>query len=492
VNTTLEDWLRAGPAGFGSCERVIETSISRVFLYADHVLKLKRPVDFGFVDFTTLEKRLWAAERELAFNQPAAPDIYRAVHRITQGPDGALALDGSGETIDVALEMRRFDSEAVLSLAQGPIDPYLGEAIGRVIARQHRAAPRLHAWADAEGLRYVGRSNAATLRGLGRADAEDLIAATEAEMGRLRPLFDRRMIQGWRRPCHGDLHLGNILVENGAPVLFDCIEFNDGLREIDVLYDLAFPLMDLWKRGDRAAANRALNGWLDAMARDPAEGLYEGLAALPFFQSVRAAVRAHVRGHEGDGAACDAYLAAARAHLRPVPPHLVAVGGLSGSGKTTLARALAPDLGRAPGAAVLRSDETRKRLFGREPLEPLPREAYAPEVSGPVYGELFRAAAEALAAGAAVILDAAFLRPAERDAAAAVANDAGVPFQGVWLEADPKVLKDRVAARASDASDATPRVVDKQLDADLGAIAWTRMASVEDGWVERALGRLRL
>ena len=173
----------------------------------------------------------------------------------------------------------------------------------------------------------------------------------------------------------------NIVAEDGRPLLFDCIEFNDMLSEIDVGYDIAFLLMDLAHRGRGEAANRVLNAWLDEAGREAAPDRLGGLAALPLFQSVRAAVRSHVTGHGGDPKAARAYLQAAQAYLAPASPRLVAVGGLSGSGKSTLARTLASGLGGGPGAVVLRSDEIRKRLFGAAPTDRLPKSAYAPEVS---------------------------------------------------------------------------------------------------------------
>jgi predicted kinase len=265
------------------------------------------------------------------------------------------------------------------------------------------------------------------------------------------------------------------MVEHGRPVLFDCVEFSDRLSLIDVLYDLGFLLMDLDFTGARGAANRALNGWLDEAARGlPAEGFWEGLAALPLFQSVRAAVRAHVTVNQDDAELARRYLAAAQGHLAPEPPRLVAVGGYSGSGKTTVARTRAPGIGPAPGAVVLRSDEIRKRLWGRAPLERLPPEAYAPGQSERVYAAMIDAARKTLAAGFAVVLDAAFLRRQERDAAGRLARETGVAFEGVWLEADPDVLRARVAARTGDASDADVAVLERQLAFDVGEIGWRR------------------
>ncbi|OYX89661.1 MAG: gluconate kinase, partial [Caulobacter sp. 35-67-4] len=297
-------------------------------------------------------------------------------------------------------------------------------------------------------------------------------------LDRLGPLLDARAAEGFARHCHGDLHLGNILIENGQPILFDCIEFNDTLSDIDIQYDLAFLLMDLDFRRRRDAAGRVLNAYLDEAARAFGAGLWSGLAALPLMLSVRAAVRTHVWAYTGDDEAARAYLATALEHLAPRPVSLVATGGLSGSGKSTFARVCAPGLGSAPGAVVLRTDEIRKRLWGVSSLQRLPREAYTPEMSVRVYDQLFDDAALALKAGRSVVLDAVFMKPEERARAEALAAAADVAFQGVWLEAPPEVLRARVAARVNDASDADVAVLETQLTRETGEIAWRRVDTV--------------
>lgn len=456
----------------GRSDRVIETALARVFLTPDAVFKQKKPVRFDYVDFTTAEKRHAALERELAFNRMGAPDIYRAVRRVTRRADGGLEFDGPGELLDQVLEMRRFPDEAVLSVSPDVMDGDMAEALGRAIARYHAEAPLR----DASGLAYTVPSNAHVLTelagDLGEGAVGEVIAATEAEYARRRPLLDLRARSGFSRRCHGDLHLGNILVEQGRPVLFDCIEFNDALSDIDVFYDLAFLLMDLDFRGRREAAVRVLSGYLDEAARRFAPELWDGLAALPLMLSVRAAVRAHVSAHSGDAALGRRYLAAAMAHLSPAPPRLVAVGGLSGSGKSTAARRLAPSLGAAPGAVILRSDEIRKRQAGLAPTERAPPSAYGAAADAAVFDELFAIAGTLLRAGRAVVLDATFLRPELRAQAEAVARAAGTPFQGLWLQAPAQVLQARVASRTGDASDAGVEVLRSQLARDPGPMDW--------------------
>ncbi|MDQ0463450.1 aminoglycoside phosphotransferase family enzyme/predicted kinase [Caulobacter ginsengisoli] len=465
----------------GVAERVIETSCARVYLAGELAWKIKRPVNFGFLDYSTGEKRFWALQRELSFNRAAAPDIYRRVVALTRAVGGGLELDGPGEVVEHALEMRRFDETAVLAEQPWTVDGTLAETLGRTVARYHAGAPVQRQSEGGGGMSYTIRSNAEVLRGLGeRLDGERveaLAAATFAAAERLKPLLEERVADGYVRRCHGDLHLGNVLLENGAPVLFDCIEFNDALSQIDVLYDIAFLLMDLDFRRRRDAAVRVLSGWLDESARPMKGGgeddsLWRGLAVLPLALSVRAAVRCHVQAYAGDLEAADAYLSVALAHLEPPPPALAAVGGLSGSGKSTFARLAAPGLGASPGAVVLRSDEIRKRLWGVGPLEALPSEAYAPGTSEPVYARMFHEAELCLKAGRAVVLDAVFLKAEERAQAAALAARLNLPFEGVWLDAPADVLRARVQGRSGDASDADVATLESQLRRDPGPMDW--------------------
>jgi predicted kinase len=280
------------------------------------------------------------------------------------------------------------------------------------------------------------------------------------------------------RRCHGDLHLRNICLWEGRPTLFDAIEFSEELATIDLLYDLAFLLMDLEYRGARNLANRVLNRYFD---RGEGE---DALAVLPLFMATRAIIRAHVSAstaaRHGATAAGQsareqsrAYLDLALRLLQPSPARLIAVGGLSGTGKSTLAYELAPQLGGSPGARVLRSDVIRKRLQGVAPETKLPAEAYRPEVTRQVYDALMRHAGQALAAGATVIADAVFSDPGERVAIEGAARQASVEFAGLWLEAPAATLEARLRGRRADASDADVAVLRRQLERPIGAMSWT-------------------
>ncbi|WP_091741982.1 AAA family ATPase [Phenylobacterium immobile] len=452
----------------GRSERAIETAIARVFLEGDTAWKTKRRLALSYVDFSTPLKRLTALERELEFNSAVAPGLYRAVHAVTRAADGGLELDGSGAVVDHVLEMRRFADDDVLAADPERIDGVLADRLGRMVARAHAEAP-LRAQGGAASLKFTIGSNAQLIgegaARIGHDLAASLIALTDAEYARQAALLERRTVEGFSRRCHGDLHLGNILAQNGEPTPFDCIEFNDLLSDIDVQYDLAFLLMDLAFRGRADAAVRALSAYLDEAARTVPQGLCEGLAALPLMLSVRAAVRAHVALHADDDDLARAYAQAAVDLLKPAPARLVAVGGLSGSGKSTIARLIAPSLGPAPGAVVLRTDEIRKRLWGAVADTPLPGEAYAPAMDDTVHAVLAEEALKLLRAGRAVALDATFRDPARRRMAESLAAQAGVAFDGVWLQAPAEVLLARAAARVGDASDADIAVVRAQIQA---------------------------
>jgi len=264
----------------------------------------------------------------------------------------------------------------------------------------------------------------------------------------------------------------------GQPVPFDAIEFSERIANIDVLYDLAFTLMDLEHRALRPLANRLLNEWLWRIGELPASH-DEALALLPLFLARRASIRAFVDSSitavsGADNAPARAYQRLALAFLQPSPPRLMAIGGLSGSGKTTTALKVAPGIGRAPGAVVVRSDVERKRVAGVALEDRMPAGSYTAESSAQVYAAILARAERALRAGHSVVLDAVFAKPEERQAAEALAQKVGVPFEGLWLDVPKEVAQARVAAREGDASDATPAVVERQFGYELGEIDWRR------------------
>lgn len=469
----------------GAPVRRIDTHSAAVFLAGDRVFKIKRALRYPYLDFSTLPKRKAACEAELDINRVFAPAIYLRVVPVTRERNGTLRLGGEGETIEWAVEMRRFDETKTLDhLADAHgIDLALADKLARAVAETHRHVPVLDGapWISALSS-YIDQSNAAF-----RADP-DLFDPARTEtlnhdmrraLDRLRPLLAARSAEGMVRRGHGDLHLGNVVLMDGDPVLFDAIEFSPLIAAGDVLYDLAFLLMDLVERGLAAAANVVLNRYLTETRR---LSDLDALAALPFFMALRAAIRASVTASRaaiaapGDRdearASAGGYFVLACRLIRPAPPVLIGVGGLSGTGKSRLARALAPDLEPAPGAVVLRSDVERKALAGRREDERLPADAYRPENSARVYAALVEKAERVIAAGHAAIVDAVFARPEEREALRSIAKARGVPFHGMFLTADMTTRVARVGARRADASDANEAVVRVQESYELGPNDW--------------------
>ena len=470
------DFLEGG--GLDAIPERVDTHAAIVLLTPGRAYKLKRPVRYSFLDFTTLERRERTLRHELELNRINAPELYLRVLPVTTEPSG-LALDGPGEPVEWLLEMRRFPAEAQLDrvAAATGLDGTLVDRLAETLARAHAAAAPHSDMGGLAAMREIAQGNRvdldAAVPAVFTAQAvRDLDGGTEDLLVRRGPLLDQRRAAGLVRHCHGDLHLANIVLLEDRPVLFDCIEFDDGLACIDVMYDLAFLLMDLIEKGHRPAAARLLNGWLERT------GDHAGLALLPLFLSLRAAIRAKVLGLTArDHPSSDLgeprrYLALATGFLTPPPPVLVAIGGGSGTGKTTLAHTLAPDLpGPAPGAVILRSDVIRKELLGRAPTDRLPPEAYTPEVSARVFTAIAERAALCLAAGHSVIADAVYGHPAQREAIAAVADARHVPFHGVWLEAPLALKLARVGNRTGDASDADATVVRRQAQTiDDGAV----------------------
>jgi uncharacterized protein len=487
-------WLST-PTAYGTplatVER-IDTHISIVWLVGEHAYKLKRAVRFDYVDFSTVERRHAACEAEIRLNRRTAPSLYLGVRPVTREADGSLALDGRGTAIDWLVEMARFDQATLFDrLADGPgLELGLMEGLADAIADFHAVAEPQTDHGGHRGMAWVIDGNALGFAEQGRgvldpSACERLTVSTRVALARHQDLLDARRRRGMVRRCHGDLHLRNICLLDGRPTLFDAIEFNDEIACVDVLYDVAFLLMDLWRRDLRAHANVVFNEYL-MRTRD-----FAGLPLLPLFLACRAAVRAKTSAtaaalqpdessRTGLQAAARRYLALAQTFLSPPMPRLIAIGGLSGSGKSTVARRLAPGLGAPPGALVLRSDVIRKALYGVSPLTRLDDDAYAPEMSRLVYRTIAERARVALEGGHSVIADAVFAHPAERDAIAAVAREAGAPFDGMWIEAPPAVLERRLVARRADASDADADVLHRQLQADLGRIEWTHVDGSAD------------
>jgi aminoglycoside phosphotransferase family enzyme/predicted kinase len=478
----------ADPASHAGADRVerLETHGNLIFLAGGEAWKIKRAVRFPYMDFSTLEKRHAACLREVEINRRFAPDLYLGCVAIGRMAGGRLTFGTAGDIVEWAVHMRRFEQSALLSslAAQGAIAGDLARRLGDMVYASHQGAERAAPPSGSAAIREVATAVSDALAACGLFDPEGcrrLQRKMDQHLKRVAQVLDERARHGHVRRCHGDLHLANVVMWRGHPVLYDAIEFDEAIATIDTLYDLAFLVMDLDCIGQRPAANAVLNRYLWRSREDLD---LEGLAALPLFLALRASVRAMVTVHRAaqeredarrrDIARAYRYFEAALGYLAPAPARLVAVGGLSGTGKTTLAAALAPRIGCAPGAVHLRSDLERKALAGVAELERLPGHAYTAQARAGVYRALEERARLALAAGHCVIVDAVLASESDRAAIEAVAAGLGVPFTGLWLEAEPAMLEARVADRRDDASDATPETVRAQLRNGMGALspAW--------------------
>jgi len=470
----------------GGSVRRVDTHGAVVLLGETRAFKLKRAVNLGYLDFSTVALRHKACAAEMVLNRRTAPDLYLGLRPVVRGGDGALVL---GEAIDPAandpdaidwvVEMRRFDDDALFAgiADRGELTPILLRDLADAVARFHENAAIVEGHDGVERVARVIEGNRAAMAALAPGifapeDCAELVRRWRGLLETHAPMLARRAAQGHVRLCHGDLHCANICLWQGRPTLFDCLEFDTELATTDVLYDLAFLLMDLSARGLGAAANRVFNRYCDRRPREQ-----EGLGAMGLFLSLRAGIRAHVgalaAGRQADPAKA---IAAAQHYLtlaldfaapRAAPARLIAIGGLSGTGKSTLAGALAPLVAPAPGARWLRSDVIRKRLAGVDPEVRLPPESYTPAASARVYAAMRAEATDDLAQGRTVVIDAVSGTARERAGLARAAHDAGAGFVGLWLEADDATMIARATRRSADpggdASDADASVVRRQV-----------------------------
>ena len=471
----------------GAAVEQIETHASIVFLTGELAYKLKRAVRFDYLDFSTPERRRTLCEAELRLNRRTAPMLYRRVLPVTSADNGSYALGGAGTPVEWLVEMNRFPQEALFDrlAAAARLHLTLMSPLAAAIAEFHRTAERRPDHGGRAGMAWVVEGNAAGFHEYGGVCLEPLactrvIETTRRELERGATRLDERREAGFVRQCHGDLHLRNIVLLDGRPTLFDGVEFNDAIACTDVLYDLSFLLMDLWRRRLPAHANAVWNRYLGET------GDLDGVSLLPLFLSCRAAVRAKTSATAAQlqedprrrGELQDLgreYLSMAEDLLNPPAASIVAVGGFSGAGKSTLARALAPLLGPVPGAIVLRSDEVRKQLCGVPLLEHLGSSGYSPATSARVYATLAERATRAARNGHSVIVDAVFARPSDRQGIQAAAALAAVPFVGLWLDAPQSVLISRVEGRRHDLSDADATVIRRQIEQGPGEIHWSRL-----------------
>ena len=450
-----------------------ETHISAVFIGADTVWKLKKAVRMPFLDFSRVEAREHFLRRELALNQPTAPAIYRDLVAISRCPDGSLAI-GEADPVDWVLRMAPVPQSDFLDViaSSGRLTPQLLDDLGDCVAAYHaRLGPVPNQDSSANLLRITeGNVRSALAAGLPTTEVEAWRRNIASAIDARGPWLSQRSAAGFVRRCHGDLHLGNLCLWDGKPVAFDALEFDETLATIDVAYDLAFLLMDLDRKVGRAASNRVMNRYV-ARTGDIA------LFGYPVFLSQRAMIRAHVL--QATYRCGELYLSAAESYLQTTPSQAIAVGGLQGTGKSTLARALAPEMGAAPGALILRSDEVRKRLHGVDPETRLPPEAYNEEANDRTNRALIDLATVAAASRHSVIIDATFLDLEVRGKLETAVRQSGVPFLGIWLVAPLAVLEARVSGRHGDASDATLAVLHRSTQITAGAGNWLEVDATD-------------
>jgi uncharacterized protein len=439
----LSDGASFGAPGAGVTR--IDTHCSIVFLLRDRAYKLKRPIAFSPLDYRTVAQRHAACRAELGLNRRTAPELYLGIRAICRRPDGALSFDAGGEVLDWVVVMRRFDqADRLDSLAEtGRLGADLVSHLAEEIADFHRDAAPQFEMGGAAGLRdAIERNHAdqATVETILSREAIDSLreASLDALDAHERNL-DRRRTAGRARRCHGDLRLANICLIDGRPTLFDGIEFGEELVSIDVLFDLAFLLVDLLERRMDFAASHLLNRYLDATGDD------EDLAILPLMAAIRMGTRGFTLAagsqRRADVAeACrlrkeaQAHVALAASILGERHPRLVALGGLQSGTKSALASALAAVLGPAVSVRVLSSEPVRRKLLNIRPHERPPHTAYEPQFTEQVHAAMTAKAKRLLGGGTTVIVDADFYRAANRDAIKDVASAVSVPFSGLWLE----------------------------------------------------------
>lgn len=477
--------------------RVIETHISWVLLAGRYAYKIKKAVDLGFLDFTTLQARGFYCAEELRLNSRLAPQIY--LDAIPIGGSHDHPLFGREPAIEYAVRMRRFASARLMDklVAQGLVMPQHLDALAATIARFHGALPPAaanSAFGTAARIRAAAMQNFDQMEALlteqkDRSALSAIRKLTETEYAAREKTFGERRAQGCVRECHGDLHLGNIALIGGEPVPFDGIEFNAELRWLDVMNEAAFPVMDLLQHGQQGLAFRFLNAYLEAT------GDYAGIATLRFYLAYHAMVRAkisairasqpgrHQRARAGDLVSCRGYLALAEQCLRERRPALIITHGLPGSGKTTFAQMALERL----GAIRVRSDVERKRLYGLGALEDsrTRMDIYSKEATRRTYVRLEELSRIILAAGFPVIVDAAFLKHGERERFRTIAQDMQAPFAITSLHAPDAALRTRIARRRAagqDASEANEQVL------GLLQAAEEPLAAEEQAWSAQFFG----
>ncbi|WP_317619386.1 AAA family ATPase [Laspinema olomoucense] len=455
---------------------LMQTHASFLLLTGDYVYKVKKAVNFGFLDYSTLEKRHHFCCEELRLNRQIAPQMYLEVVAVTK-TDSGLELKGEGEPVEYALKMRQFPQEALLihQFEQGHLTQQQMEQLGKVVAEFHRQTPTsdyIKSFGEVAKIREAIDNNYQQSQPYidgpqTRQQFEETKAYSDRFFAERSAQFEKRMQTDKIRECHGDLHLKNIARWDEQILLFDRIEFNEAFRFVDVMYDIGFVVMDMEARGRQDLANGFLNTYLEQTCD------WQGLQVLGLYLSRQAYVRAKVTSlmlddaniaeDEKEGAwrtAADYYQLAWR-YTQPKQGRLILMSGLSGSGKSTIASQLA----RTTGAIHIRSDAVRKHLAGIPLQSKGSEEIYSPEMTAQTYGRLLELGIMVASEGRTVILDAKYDRQELRQPAIAAATDSGLPVLILYCTAPIAVLRDRLNQRQGDIADATAELLDSQQQA---------------------------
>jgi aminoglycoside phosphotransferase family enzyme/predicted kinase len=471
--------------------RLIETHISWIILTGDYAYKIKKPVDFGFLDFSTLEKRRFYCTEELRLNRRFAPEIYLELVEI-RGSESAPRLHGSGEVIEYAIKMLEFPQQCLLSAhaAKQDLNTDLIDAIAATVAAMHADSERADPASDFGAAAVAARWSEENLTHIAQAIGAEFLPNSYFQLKRwyqennsLLTDIDERKREGFVRDCHGDLHLGNMALLNNKVTLFDCIEFNPELRWIDTISEAAFVAMDLQARGYAGYCWRFINRYLEISAD------YAGVRLLRYYFIYRALVRAKVEALRVDQQDCDVntfqaqlkpaidYIELANAWASGHRAGMIVMHGLSGSGKSTIAAQLVEAL----GAIQVRSDVVRKQLFDLAPVtqtdSALDQGIYTEDATEATYRRLQEIAQTIIDADFTVILDATFLQQSRRRQMLEVKTSTACKKIIINCEAPAAELRKRIIERENDPSEANLEVLEQQLfssqpiDADDAALA---------------------
>lgn len=457
--------------------RLEQTHVSYVLLTGDYAYKLKKPVNFGFLDFSTLALRHHFCQEELRMNERGASGLYLEVVPVSQSGDRIFLGEGQGEVIEYAVKMHQFPQNALFSglLAEGQLTEGLMEQLGKKVAAFHQQAPTndyIRQFGEVEQIRQAFDENyQQTEKYIGGAQTQQWFEETKAYTDRFfaerKALFDQRMAQNWIRECHGDLHLRNICLWNDQIYLFDCIEFNEPFRFVDVMFDIAYAVMDLAARNRSDLANAYLNTYIEQT------GDWEGLQVLPIYVNRQSYVRAKITSFLLDDPAVPEeqkaqamqtaalYYKLAWQYTQPQPGQLFLMSGLSGSGKSTIARKLARQL----NAIHIRSDAVRKHLGGISLEQRGSQELYSPEMTQTTYNRLLELGILLASEGYTVILDAKYDKIGLREKAIAQSQAANLPLKILHCTAPKTVIQERLQTRTGDIADATVDLLESQIAA---------------------------